>query len=142
MACVTIFTGEGGNCNNGLGLGNFGSYRFPGYWLPTQHIFCGHSWLAPKNGAAVYSDPNNWSFYAPTLLVTYEGCNDSAPGYDCINGGCLPKATYGTPGIFTTLAACTSGCAKNSNCQGECISAEEIAALSQAANSLKSKICG
>ena len=61
--------------------------------------------------------------------------------FDCVNGGCIPKSIYNTPGLFPNLAACQSGCAKNSNCTGECVSAEELAALQQAANQLQSKIC-
>jgi selenophosphate synthase len=66
---------------------------------------------------------------------------DANQAYDCINGGCLPKTTYGTPGFYANLAACQSGCAKNSNCKGECVTPEEIAALQQAANQLQNKIC-
>jgi hypothetical protein len=61
--------------------------------------------------------------------------------FDCLNGGCIPAETYTTPGIYANLAACESGCAKNSNCKGECVSAAELAALQQAANQLQSKIC-
>jgi hypothetical protein len=61
--------------------------------------------------------------------------------HDCINGACLPQITYNTPGKFATLAACQSGCAKNSSCTGECVSASEIAALQQAAANLKARYC-
>ncbi len=60
---------------------------------------------------------------------------------DCVNGGCVPKTTYNTPGVFPSLAACQSGCAKNSNCTGECVDPSEIAALGQALNTLQSKFC-
>ena len=69
------------------------------------------------------------------------GINPSQP-YDCLNGGCIPKNTYNTPGAFANLAACQSGCAKNSNCAGECVDPAELAALQQAASHLQSKICG
>ncbi len=61
--------------------------------------------------------------------------------YDCLNGGCIPKTTYNTPGVFPSLAACQSGCAKNSNCTGECVSADELAALQQAAGTVRSRLC-
>lgn len=60
---------------------------------------------------------------------------------DCVNGGCVPKTTYNTPGVFPSLAACQSGCAKNSSCTGECISVDEIAALQQAAAAVRGRIC-
>jgi hypothetical protein len=142
MGCVTIFNGEGVNCNTGRGLGNTGAYRFDGYWVATANTVCGRSTLSPSNENGLHPNASFWAFYPPTLTVTYEGCNGNAPGYDCINGGCVPKSTYSTPGVFSTLAACTSGCAKNSNCTGECVSAQELAALQQAAGSLQSRICG
>ena len=61
--------------------------------------------------------------------------------YDCVNGGCVPKTTYSTPGLFVSLAACQAGCAKNSTCTGECVSAEELAALQQAAGTVRSRLC-
>lgn len=62
-------------------------------------------------------------------------------GFDCINGGCVPKTSYNTPGLFASLAACQAGCAKNSTCMGECVSAEELAALQQAASTVRSRLC-
>ena len=62
--------------------------------------------------------------------------------FDCINGNCLPKSTYGTPGKYSSLAACQGGCAKDSNCTGECIDPAEIAALQQAAAAVRARLCG
>jgi hypothetical protein len=70
-----------------------------------------------------------------------KGACELNPTYDCINGGCVQKGTYNTPGVFDSLAACQSGCAKNSNCTGECVPADEIANLQQALNNLQSKFC-
>lgn len=72
-------------------------------------------------------------------------CQTSVPTnqpHDCINGGCVPKTTYNTPGVYANLAACQSGCAKNSPCNGECVGAAEIAALQQAVGNIKNRICG
>jgi hypothetical protein len=66
---------------------------------------------------------------------------DTGP-VDCLNGYCVPASTYNTPGVFANLAACQSGCAQNSTCTGECVSAEELAALQQAANNLRARLCG
>ena len=75
--------------------------------------------------------------------VSPSDCEQISPDqkYDCVNGGCVPKTTYNTPGVFASLAACQSGCATNSNCLGECVEATELAALQQAANALQSKFC-
>jgi len=61
--------------------------------------------------------------------------------YDCINGACLPKITYSTPGKYANLAACNSGCAKDSNCTGECIPTADLAALQTATTNLISRYC-
>jgi hypothetical protein len=81
--------------------------------------------------------------YQPGSLVITPNNDgvDPAQKFDCLNGGCIPKSTYNTPGVFANLAACQSGCAKNSNCTGECVSAEELAALQQAASNLRSRLC-
>jgi hypothetical protein len=72
-----------------------------------------------------------------------KGCTvDPNQKCDCVNGGCVPATTYNTPGKYATLAACQAGCAKDSACAGECVSAAELAALEQAANNLKSRLCG
>jgi hypothetical protein len=70
-------------------------------------------------------------------------CTDPPPTgkCDCVNGGCVPQATYNTPGKYANLAACESGCSKDSPCDGECVSAAEIAALQQAANALQARLC-
>jgi hypothetical protein len=85
--------------------------------------------------------PPGYPFYedvsagcAPTSINPNQAC-------DCVNGGCVPKTTYGTPGKFPNLAACQSACAKDSNCEGECVSSTEIAALQQAANKAKANCC-
>ncbi len=81
------------------------------------------------------------------VQVSMVNCPGCIPGYDpdppcdCINGGCVPKTTYGTPGVFPNIAACEAGCAKNSNCTGECVDPAEIAAHRQALNTLQSKFC-
>jgi hypothetical protein len=83
------------------------------------------------------------SCYAPqTLTITPINRGvDPAQKFDCINGGCVPKTTHNTPGKYATLSACQSGCAKDSSCTGECVSAAELAALQQAANNLQTKFC-
>jgi hypothetical protein len=70
---------------------------------------------------------------------------DSAPttsAYDCVNGGCVPRQTYNTPGKYATLAACNAGCAKDSPCNGECVESAEIAQLNQLADQIRAKYCG
>jgi hypothetical protein len=71
-------------------------------------------------------------------------CTDPLPDgkCDCINGGCVPQATYNTPGKYANLAACESGCGKDSPCDGECVSATSIAVLQQAADIVQTRLCG
>ena len=102
-------------------IGNTGTWRFFSSNPP---------W--PYNGAG-------WREY-PTFYR--KGCSiDPDTPCDCVNGGCVPKTIYNTPGVFPSLSACESGCAKNSNCTGECVDPAEIAALGQSLNTLQSKFC-
>jgi hypothetical protein len=90
-------------------------------------------------------EPDGYCSYVDEYVISSTSANcqgiDPSVRCDCVNGGCVPKTTYNTPGVFPTLAACQSGCAKNSNCTGECVDPAEIAALKQAVNTLQSKIC-
>lgn len=79
-------------------------------------------------------------------LFTEVGC-ESCPGccviekYDCINGSCTLSTVFNTPGVFDSLAKCVSGCATNSECDGECASLAQLAALNSAADIVGSKFC-
>jgi hypothetical protein len=97
------------------------------------------------------SDANPNFYSAKTQTVVQVSCSkcsgcctdlDPSQKFDCINGGCVPASTYNTPGKYANAAACQSGCAKDSSCTGECVSAAEIAALGQALNNLQAKSCG
>jgi hypothetical protein len=98
------------------------------------------------SGYKSYSATPSWQYNVagwytyPEFYTKGCGLNPNVP-CDCINGGCVPKTTYNTPGVFANLAACQSGCAKNSNCTGECVDPAEIAAHRQALNNLQAKIC-
>jgi hypothetical protein len=88
-------------------------------------------------GAQVY-----YSCYGfATLKINDQGAIDPNIPCDCVNGGCVSATLYNTPGVFANLAACQSGCAKNSNCTGECVDPAEIAALNQSISTLRSRIC-
>jgi hypothetical protein len=56
---------------------------------------------------------------SPTAgFQTYGNCDScGAVFYDCINGECIPKTTYNTPGHYETLAACQAECG---TCENQC----------------------
>lgn len=61
--------------------------------------------------------------------------------YDCLNGLCRESSDYGTPGQYSSLPACQAACAGGSSCNGECVPLSEIAALEEAANGLRARLC-
>lgn len=85
--------------------------------------------------------------YEEISISSCSGCDNSNPNippetrFDCVNSGCVPTTTFGTPGKYASLADCQSGCAKDSPCTGECISSSDIAALQQAANKAQANCC-
>ncbi len=109
----------------------------------------------PIDTASTYQDdpavsagtvPYAWSVSNPPIYYLRGDCvpHKSLPPnqpHDCINGSCIPSVSYGTPGKYPNLAACTSGCAKDSPCTDECISTDEIAALQQAVDQLRFSKC-
>ena len=104
------------------------------YWVPSQTIHDGGVQYRADYTVVYYNVPNGCQNFQPPPIPPNTR-------YDCLNGGCIPKTTYGTPGVFPSLAACQSGCATNSTCTGECVLAEELAALQQAANTVRPRLC-
>lgn len=97
--------------------------------------------VSPSVSASCVSPGFGW--YTTPEFYT-KGC-EGLPlslSFDCLNGGCVGSGLYGTPGVYQSLAACQSGCAKNSTCTGECVSSEELAALQQAAANVRPRFCG
>lgn len=62
-----------------------------------------------------------------------------SPRYDCINGSCLNKTQYGTPGIYESISACEQNCGPG--CGGVCISNADWTAISSLASQVKNKVC-
>ncbi len=136
--CVSTVYGSGVSCATGGAVGNYGLFTFNGRVTFSGGIQCGRSGLWVVLDGRIIGQP--YFLYGDATVDVV--CKDlSGNPCDCINGGCVPKTTYGTPGVFANLAACQSGCAKNSTCAGECVDPAEIAALKQALNTLQSKFC-
>lgn len=66
-------------------------------------------------------------------------CLFAPVNYDCINGACLPKTTYNTPGLYASLSDCEVAC--GTGCSGVCLSNAEWAQIQGLANQLKNKSC-
>lgn len=84
-------------------------------------------------------NPAGWYSY-PDLYLKGDCTSEDKP-YDCLNGGCVAAKVYSTPGKYKNFDACQSSCAKDSNCTGECVPLEDIAALQQAASNLRARMC-
>lgn len=141
MVCITRIIGFGvAGCPNDTPNGIEYNLTYIGRWILGVRPNCGTN-SAPFSPEGIIHPSHTFSSVSS---ITYENCSAIDPNkpHDCINGGCLPATVYNTPGIFATFASCESGCAKNSNCKGECVSVEELAALQQAANNLRGRLCG
>ena len=84
------------------------------------------------------ADPNNipsgWG-----IGGNCDACKNPPPPpvsrYDCINGSCVDKGTYSTPGFYESLAACEQNCGPG--CGGHCISNEDLAKIRKLAAMVK-----
>lgn len=67
---------------------------------------------------------------------------ESLPGYDCINGQCVVQTTYGTPGMYASLAQCQSSCGQSGGCpSGEvCVSQACLDALKEKLLSIQNQL--
>ncbi len=118
---------------------------------------CGNwTFGSPLPTITFLSSTPNWTFYSSSngCFTTNTGWRTTPefytkdcsppPGqqYDCLNGSCVPKQTYNTPGAFSTIALCQSSCGQATPCDGECVPVAEIAALQSAASGLRARLCG
>lgn len=70
-----------------------------------------------------------------SLVITPLG----SPRYDCINGSCLEKSKFGTPGIYESQADCEQNCGRG--CGGVCISNADWGKIGNLAAMIKNKDC-
>ncbi|MFM5960404.1 MAG: hypothetical protein ACKOQ2_25165, partial [Dolichospermum sp.] len=68
-----------------------------------------------------------------TLTITPLG----SPRYDCINGACLNKSQYGTPGIYESISVCEQNCGPG--CGGVCVPNADWTTISSLASQVKNK---
>ncbi|OYD93134.1 hypothetical protein CDG76_20795 [Nostoc sp. 'Peltigera membranacea cyanobiont' 210A] len=80
-------------------------------------------------------------YLKPTITSSTNSCPPIvAVKYDCINGACIPKTTYNTPGIYQSLSECETAC--GTGCSGKCVSNSEWAQIEGLSNQLKNRNCG
>ncbi|MDZ8070377.1 MAG: hypothetical protein RMY64_35665 [Nostoc sp. DedQUE08] len=60
--------------------------------------------------------------------------------YDCVNGACIKKSVYSTPGIYQSLSDCEVAC--GTGCSGQCISNSDWAQIEGLSSQLKNRNCG
>lgn len=87
----------------------------------------------------------NWTNYdllASSIIsqTPCTDCEDPNTSYDCINGACIKKTQYNTPGIYNSLSQCETAC--GTGCSGKCLSNEEWNKISDLAGKLKQRNCG
>lgn len=67
-------------------------------------------------------------------------CTDpESPKYDCINGACLSKSAYNTPGLYSSLSVCEEAC--GTGCSGKCINNADWAQIEGLSGQLKTRNC-
>lgn len=101
----------------------------------------GSQWslLSAADGRVMYP---NWIGASITPIIDNKIFTPDTPPpiqYDCVNGACLPKTTFNTPGIYATLSECEINC--GTGCSGKCLSNEDWAQIEGLAAQLKNKNC-
>jgi hypothetical protein len=87
--------------------------------------------------AQVVAVPNDNATVGYTKFGNCTACN--AIPYDCINGACIPKSTYNTPGFYATISDCEIACGKG--CSGKCLSNKDWAKIEDLGKRLKNQDC-
>jgi hypothetical protein len=139
-----------------------GNYAFalcttgtPG-WVVASAYPSGNYKAPGVNGALAPGADNFFTTPGPILSPTNQSAYDAAiagrgvrgnctsclgiqPEFDCINGACISKSTYNTPGIYNSLEECEAAC--GTGCGGKCISNSDWAQIEGLADKLKQKNC-
>ena len=75
--------------------------------------------------------------------VSYSNFANSCPPvsieYDCVNGACVKKTKFSTPGFYKSLSDCETAC--GTGCSGKCLSNADWNQIKGLANKLKSRNC-
>ncbi|MBN3911094.1 MAG: hypothetical protein HWQ35_32500 [Nostoc sp. NMS1] len=69
-----------------------------------------------NSGAVIYTSTSPAKNVHLEIIDNDTGKPPTAPRYDCINGQCILKNTYNTPGIYNSLADCQAVCANGGAC--------------------------
>ncbi|MBG1263092.1 hypothetical protein [Nostoc commune] len=75
-----------------------------------------------ERSATIYDVSSGLVAIPPEYATNYANeCSPTeAKRYDCINGSCIEKTTYKTPGLYVDLSVCETSC--GIGCGGKCIS--------------------
>ncbi|MEH2123711.1 hypothetical protein [Nostoc sp.] len=93
--------------------------------------------------SASINDPSSTLYSSSKTFVKDDSsCTTPAPvtPYDCINGACIKKSVYNTPGLYQSLSDCEVVC--GIGCSGKCISNSDWSQIEGLSHQLKNRNCG
>lgn len=151
-------TWYGGSCQVFSGvyasLGNKSHTSFSIVNIAPASICNGYSFQVRDNttNTIIYNSTSP----AQNVALYFDGNLPPPDAYDCINGTCILKGVYGTPGIYESLEECESSCGNKPMCSPPfecidpsnfcppgkiCIPQNEWTQIEGLANKLKQKNC-
>ncbi len=83
--------------------------------------------VEPDPGAGYLQGSANW---IPDAVIEQ---------YDCINGACLKKTTYNTPGLYASLSLCEVAC--GTGCSGKCLSNADWTQIESLSSQIMNRNC-
>ncbi|MEH1981410.1 MAG: hypothetical protein V7L27_19440 [Nostoc sp.] len=95
------------------------------------------SLISAADGRVMYP---NWVGVGITPTITSAVFTAVASSYDCVNGACVPKALYSTPGLYENLSACEVVCGTG-GCSGTCVSNSDWAQIEGLSGQLRNRNC-
>ena len=75
-------------------------------------------WVGKNELETVFGAYTNYCAYPNETISSITRIECETPPvvqYDCINGACIPKTTFGTEGKYNSLAECQSNCGSSTN---------------------------
>lgn len=130
MACFIVQTqGIGAGCapsgNYTTRIDNVNTVTFENRIVPSNMPFagCPYRYLV-VDGVSRFPDFTGGSAGGTGTIIEIDcATGQPLPKYDCINGTCVLKNVYNTPGIYESLEECEAACGNQPMCSApfECI---------------------
>ncbi|MDF5736799.1 MULTISPECIES: hypothetical protein [unclassified Nostoc] len=141
MSCTLTVNFLTPGYNNGSDVGSFtvpdGSYK-TAYKVVIGPGSTYELRVDGTNGTIVLATYNPGAIEV-TIASSSNSCPAPIDAFDCINGSCINKNVYSTPGLYSSLSDCEIAC--GTGCSGKCVSNADWAQIESLSSQIMNRNC-